>query len=47
MFVDTLSLSPRRKHNDEKTRALNARESETSSNGTQENPKPFNLGPKP
>ena len=30
--VDTLGLSPRRKPNDEKTRALNAREPETSSN---------------
>ena len=44
--VDTLGLSPQRKPNDEKTRALNARESETSSNETQENPKSFNLGPK-
>ena len=34
--VDTLDLSPQRKPNDEKTRALNARESETFSNETQE-----------
>ena len=39
--VDTLGLSPQRKPNDEKTRALNPRESEISSNGTQETRNPL------
>ena len=39
--VDTLGLSPRRKSNYEKTRALNVRKSGTPSNGTRETRNPL------